>query len=705
MSLKHYIKKALSMPPRELSKKVVNKINTKVKNKLQRSRDLKKGTYLNFKVPLIQNSYIDVKELDTSNIDSKVAQYLSQMYCEHKFDLLGSGWVKNSYDSVPLGVEGYKYDMNVSAPKSIADNYEPIDWQKDYKCGYRWSEKIWYKDIQYGNKLGVDIKVPWELARFQHLPQLAIFAMKDNSLKEQNIKEFKHQVLDFIANNLPRMGVNWVCTMDVGIRAANMLVAYDMFAQLDSFGIIDDEFKQIFTNSIYEHGVHIVNNLEYSEAGRNNHYLSDIVGLLYVSAYLENSYEINQWSAFSIQEIINEMDYEFYEDGGNFESSTSYHRLSGELMVYSTALMLGLKEEKIKALQSYNPKGWRVKPKLESLKNQQFKIQNSCNPAGTRTKFKIDLPQWYTDRLYKIGRFTVDITKPNGEIPQFGDNDSGRFFRFAPVGEFLSNKETVSRYLNLKDYGEDDELFRDENILNHSTFISCFSGLYEGEIFENSMNFEKSFINSMNKSTLRIKDKSYKNIKKNSYSLAGLNYKKATIHNPKFNIQNLTFTGYPDSGIFIFKAENFHLSICATPLGQNDNGGHSHNDKLSYELWMDDKYIVRDPGTYLYTPLPHRRNEFRSIKAHNVPIIESLEQNSWCEGGIGLFGMFNESKCFVRDYGNDYLELVLEYKDVKVVRRFNIKEDVLEIVDMCNKEFEYSEFSMYSSGYGKVEKI
>lgn len=697
MNLNHYIKKALSMPPQELAKKVVNKINTKVKNKIQRSRDLSKGTRINFDVPLIQNSYIDIKQLDTSNIDSKVARYLSQMYCEHRFDLLGSGWVKNSYDSVALGVEGYKYEMNVLAPKSVADGYEPIDWQKDFKSGYRWSEKAWYKEQRIGHKIGSDIKVPWELARFQHLPQLAIFSFVDESLKEQNIKEFKHQVLDFIANNQPRMGVNWVCTMDVGIRAANMLVAYDIFSQLDSFGILDDEFRQIFANSIYEHGFHIVNNLEYSEFLTSNHYLSDITGLLFVSVYLENRNDVNQWLAFSIQEILNEMQNEFYEDGGNFESSTSYHRLSGELMVYSTALILGLKEEKIKALQSYNPKGWKVKPKLESLKNQQFTINHQLST--------INFPQWYIDRLYKIGRFTVDITKQNGEIPQFGDNDSGRFFRFSPVGEFITNNEAVSRYLNLKGYSEDDKPFWDENILNHSTFISCFGGLYEDEIFKNSISFEKSFIDSMAKNTLQTKDKSYKNIKKNTYSLDGLNHKKGAIYDLKSSIQDLKFIAYPDSGIYIFKAVDFYLSICATPIGQKDSGGHTHNDKLSYELWMDGKDIVRDPGTYLYTPLPDRRNEFRSIQAHSVPIVENIEQNSWSEGNIGLFGLFNESKCFVKDFGSNFLELVLEYKDIKIVRRFEIKEDILEIIDMCNKEFDYSRFEMYSSGYGKLERV
>ncbi|OCL98222.1 Heparinase II/III-like protein [Aliarcobacter thereius] len=697
MKINHYIKKALSMPPHILLQKVSNKINRKIKEKCQKTKDLKYGTCIDFDVPLIQNSYIDIKELDISNIDIKVAQYLLKMYCKHRFDLLGSGWAKNSYDSVALGVEGYKYDMNVVTPKSVASDYEPIDWQKDYKSGFRWNEKAWYKEQRIGHKIGSDIKVPWELARFQHLPQLAIFALLDESLKEQNIKEFKNQVLDFIVNNPPRMGVNWVCTMDVGIRAANMLVACDMFTQIDSFGILDDEFKQTFSNSIYEHGFHIVNNLEYSETLTSNHYLSDIVGLLFVSSYLENSDEINRWLAFSIQEIINEMKNEFYEDGGNFESSTSYHRLSGELMVYSTALILGLKKEKIKALQDYSPKGWKVKPKLEPIQNQQFKINNST--------FKIELPQWYIDRLYKIGRFTVDITKPNGQIPQFGDNDSGRFFRFSPNGEFITNKEAINRYLNLKGYGENDELFWDENILNHSTFVSCFGGLFTDEIFENNIKFEKSFIKSIAKNTIQAKNKSYKNIKRNTYILEGLNHKKSIILNSKMDIKNLKFIAYPDSGIYIFKTDNFHLSICATPLGQNGNGGHTHNDKLSYELWIDEKDITKDVGTYLYTPLPNRRNEFRSIKAHAVPVVEDTEQNSWYDGNIGLFAMKKECECFAVDFGDDFIELMLEYKNIQISRKFEIKENSLEITDMCNREFKYIKFEFYSSGYGKLERI
>ena len=689
----YYLKKAKSIPFDELATKTINKISNIAKNKLLKACDLIGNTSVDFNVPIIKTSYINIKNLDVLNINPDAADYLSKMYIQHKFDLLGSGWVKNSYDSVALGLEGYKYDMNVAAPASAPEGYEPIDWQKDFKSGFRWSEKKWYKDQRIAHKPGSDIKVPWELARLQHLPQLAIFAMVDPSLKELNLKEFKNQILDFIRNNPPRMGVNWTCTMDVGIRVANMLVAYDIFCQMDSGGILDQKFKQTFSNSVYEHAFHIVNNLEYSPILTSNHYLSDIAGLLFACAYLDSSSEVDTWLAFSVQEIIGEMKNEFYEDGGNFESSTSYHRLSGELMVYSMALIMGLKDKKVLSLKKYNIKSWRKKPKLLPPNKQEFKITNG----------QILLPQWFVDRLYKIGRFTVDITKPSGEVPQFGDNDSGRFFKFSPNGEFLSCKQAILKYMNLKDYKCEDELFWDENILNHSTLVGCMSGIFEDELFKNDVYFEKSFIKALAGHILKASDKTYKKPIASAVELSELQYQKSM----EFSIsksQDIKSIFYSDSGIFVYKSDKFYLAVCATPLGQSNHGGHTHNDKLSYDLWVDGLDIARDPGTYLYTPLPDRRNEFRSVKAHNVPIVEDLEQNSWGEGAIGLFGMFSECRCKVVDFGENFISLVTEYKGVKIIRKFEIKGDKLEIIDMANREFYYSKFELYSNGYGKLMK-
>ena len=121
--ISYYLKKARSMPFDELAIKIADKILNTAKNQFQKMCDVIGNTHINFNIPIIKTSYINIKELDLSNIDPDVARYLSKMYIEHKFDLLGSGWVKNSYDSAALGLEGYKYDMNVATPANAPEGY------------------------------------------------------------------------------------------------------------------------------------------------------------------------------------------------------------------------------------------------------------------------------------------------------------------------------------------------------------------------------------------------------------------------------------------------------------------------------------------------------------------------------------------------------------------------------------------------------
>lgn len=71
----------------------------------------------------------------------------------------------------------------------IDKEYKPIDWQKDFKSGFRWSAKDWYLN----QRNSVDIKVPWEIGRLQHLPQLALACVLE--YEEKYIKEFKNQIL------------------------------------------------------------------------------------------------------------------------------------------------------------------------------------------------------------------------------------------------------------------------------------------------------------------------------------------------------------------------------------------------------------------------------------------------------------------------------------------------------------------------------
>jgi len=549
----------------------------------------------------------------------------------------------------------------------------------------------------------------------QHLPQMAIFAMILPDKKEILINEFKNQVLDFIATNPPQMGVNWACTMDVAIRAANILLAFDLFRQMDSNKIMQDDFYQLFAQSIYQHGMHIINNFEYSKELTSNHYLSNICGLAFIASYLECSPETDCWLAFSIQELISEMKKQFYEDGGNFEASTSYHRLSGELMVYTTALVLGLPEAKRGGLCRYDVKLWKIRePKLKPLKEQLYDVNK-----------KYIFPQWYMDRLFKIGLFTYHLIKPTGEIPQIGDNDSGRFFRLSPNGQFLSNREAEHKYRNLKNYSDylnslttnkqNEKLLWDENILDHSTLISAMSGLFENnEFVESKSKFpcEYSIIRSLARDCLPVICKSEiqsattnQNIVVNDFPFHHQEVYKSDAVNERSFKKNLSMAQFPNTGIYIYKSDRMYLSIFAGPNGQNGNGGHAHNDKLSFELNLDGKDIEIDPGTYFYTPFPEMRNLFRSASMHNGPHIKGIEPNHWGSKIIDLFKLENNVTCKILELNQSTFCAQMEYKNIRHIRKIKIQDFYIIIDDYSTVAFETTLKNrniLYSNGYGKL---
>lgn len=121
-------------------------------------------------------------------IDHCIPEQVSEHYLDHRFDLLGSGWVKVYYNMQCRGLLGHSYKMgeaialdvhgnwlknrlnssNIATAmeiwKRIDSDYQPIDWQLDFKSGYRWCEKTWSTRLRYGHLLGVDVKLPWELA-------------------------------------------------------------------------------------------------------------------------------------------------------------------------------------------------------------------------------------------------------------------------------------------------------------------------------------------------------------------------------------------------------------------------------------------------------------------------------------------------------------------------------------------------------------
>lgn len=644
MKLKNYLHRAISIPPHKLASKVMDRTGRKIKFLLQRQNDFRSSTYTQ---PILSSSgelhrYLQALPINLLHSQVEKISVLSELLLAHQFNLLGSGWVQVKHGMSCNGLEGYRYEMGPSVhvdsegrwlksritQSSLSESqriwflvdydYIPIDWHLDFKSGYRWGEDIWYLDVPYGHKPGVDIKVPWELVRMQHFPLFAwAYVLAKNGKAGFRaplayIREFRNQILDFIATNPPRFGVNWKSPMDVGIRVANWLVTYDLFR---AYGVeFDNQFETEFSRSIYRHGHHIINNLEWNNGLRGNHYLSNVVSLLFVASYLPCSPEMNSWLAFAIQELVNEVRYQFASDGTNFEASTSYHRLSTEMVIYATALILGLPEEKQAALKNYDCRLLKVHPKLNAAPIPLYALAGSDRLTP--------LAPWYIERLEKMAESTMHITKPNGEIIQIGDNDNGRFLKLQPI---LESKGDCSS--------------PDENYLDHRHLVGAINGLFDRKDFTAFTGqgwFETEVVRSLAGNTHLP-----------SYLLE-------TNRNKEDNESKLY--AFSDFGLHIYRSKNIYLAIRCGSIGQKGNGGHAHNDSLSFELNVKGRDFIVDGGSYLYTPLPKIRNEFRSTRAHNTLSMDGFEQNWWRDGLNGLFSMKNDAKYRILKCNDEYFE-------------------------------------------------
>jgi hypothetical protein len=179
--------------------------------------------------------------------------------------------------------------------------------------------------------------------------------------------------------------------------------------------------------------------------------------------------------------------------------------------------------------------------------------------------------------MFEVSLYCI---KPDGGIPQIGDNDSGRFLKFS-----------------------------DTPVLEHKYLLSLAAVYFRDAGFK-----LRQF--DLNEETFWVFGESAKTVW-DTLPVRG---------------DSLGSKSFPEAGWYIIRHENDYCFISCGPNG--GDGWHSHNDKLSFELMLDGKDIIVDPGTYVYTANPDERNKFRSTEYHNTIKFEGYEQNEFPENGI-----------------------------------------------------------------------
>lgn len=425
LKIKSKLMKLLVTPNRVILNKINKKLNNISALEFDRNQDKLTSTYQDYKInnnlKLNSLNFLDKLNIEQIKLEKNIIDNNTEKFLSNTFNILGSGNQNVNHNTKCGPYEGLQFSHNINYNgktefikkyinksnqsysldiiKNISENYNLIDWQKDIRTGFRWAENKWYKDIQYGNVLGADIKVPWEIGRMQWLPALALKYYLAEGLEEQKyLTHIENNMLDFIASNPPRYGTQWMTSMDVAIRTINWIVSLDIILE-KSYNTL--KYKNIIINSIYQHIYHIYENLEYSEGQRGNHYLANIVGLIIASIFFDDE-KLLPFKHFSEIEIFNEIDYQFNDDGSNFEASIPYHFLSFELISFAlefidkTIIPQNIKD-KLNKINDFNHSAI-IKDEKNNIKSF---FQIGDNDSGVVLDFNYWQSNYYNNFIYK----------------------------------------------------------------------------------------------------------------------------------------------------------------------------------------------------------------------------------------------------------------------------------------------------------------
>jgi hypothetical protein len=306
-------------------------------------------------------------------------------------------------------------------------------------------------------------------------------------------------------------------------------------------------------------------------------------------------------------------------------------------------------------------------------------------------------------------------------MPQYGDNDSGYFFKLNPIYKKSTLNEVKKIYLNLNNLNyKRNSNYYIEDYLDCRHILSMYLGFFndpfllienKDDLFNNNNYLLFNIISKNNKYTLP-------NINyDNNYQLIGSsqNFEKHIKSNflnlnniAKFNLEvenPITLFSFQDFGLYLFKSKNFYLSIKAFDSNKFIHPGHQHFDQFSIELEINNNLIFSDPGSYVYTSLKEHRFKFQNWGSH-FPFFkfnnkfnkeEVFEEIKLPKAKIIYFGQSGFHSEF--EYENKLVFFLIQFNNNQIKFYSNINKNYF--IYTGEKDFNIQ----YSEGYGVIKNF
>jgi hypothetical protein len=195
----------------------------------------------------------------------------------------------------------------------------PPNWQRNPLTGVVAPGGHWSKIDEFA---AGDIKLWWEPSRFTWAYYLSRAYAKSED--ERFAESFWQLLESWSDQNPPNSGVGWKCGQEASFRI--MALCFALYSLLDSASSTPQRVTRLVV-LVAAHARRIDAFTEYARSQKNNHGISEGVGLWTVGLLFPELKDSSRWKAKGKQIIEEEVRRQIYADGSYVQHSTNYHRV------------------------------------------------------------------------------------------------------------------------------------------------------------------------------------------------------------------------------------------------------------------------------------------------------------------------------------------------------------------------------------------